>query len=82
MAAYRDANSTAPAHGAVTITPNDATVFPVTRAIYLATAGAITVRMADGMTVTFPAVAAGIFPIQVDMVLDTGTDAITMLALY
>jgi hypothetical protein len=82
MAAYRDANSTAPAHGAVAVTPNDSTIFPVTRALYLATAGAITVRMADGMTVTYPSVDAGIFPIQVDMVLDTGTDAITILALY
>lgn len=82
MAAYRDANSTAPAHGAVSVTPNDSTLFPVTRAVYVGTAGALAVRMADGMTITFPTVAAGIFPIQVDRVLSTGTTALNIIALY
>ena len=82
MAAFRDANSTAPAHGAVVVTPNDSTIFPVTRAVYVGTAGALAVRMADGMTITFPTVAAGIFPIQVDQVLSTGTAASNIIALY
>lgn len=82
MAAYRDANATAPAHGAVSITPNDSTVFAVTRSVYVGTAGALAVRMADGMTITFPTVGAGIFPIQVDQVLSTGTTALNIIALY
>lgn len=81
MAAYRDANSTAPAHGAVSITPSDVTVIPVTRAVYVGTAGTLAVRMADGMTITFPTVAAGIFPIQVDQVLAAST-ALNLIALY
>lgn len=82
MAAYRDANATAPAHGAFSVTPSDATTMQVTRSVYVGTAGALAVRMADGMTITFPTVAAGIFPIQVDMVLSTGTTASNIIALY
>lgn len=83
MAAYRDANATAPAHGAVLVTPSDATIIPVTRGIYVGTAGNITVRMADGQdTVLFTNVPVGITTIQVDKVYSTGTGATGIIALY
>lgn len=81
MAAHRSADSTAPAHGAFVVTPSDATVIPVTRALYIGTTGNLACRMADGMTVTFNAVPVGILPIQVDQVLVAST-ASTILALY
>lgn len=82
MGAYRSADSTAPAHGAFTITPSDVTTIQVTRSIYVGVTGNINVRMADGMTVLFSNVPVGVFPIQVDQVLATNTTATTMLALY
>jgi hypothetical protein len=73
----------AAAYRAATITPSDATVIPPTRAIYVGVTGDITVRMAgNGANQTFANVPVGVFPIQVDMVLSTGTDATTMVALY
>jgi hypothetical protein len=83
MAAYRDANATAPAHGAVAVTPHDTTVIPITRALYIGGTGAIVVRMADGHdTVNFAAVPVGILSIQVDKVYSTGTGATDIVALY
>lgn len=82
MAANRSANSTAPAHGAAAITPNDSTDFPVTRSIFVGVTGNVAVRMADGMTITFSNVPVGILPIQVDKVLATGTTATNIVALY
>lgn len=82
MAAFRSADATVSAHGAVAITASDATVFPVTRAIYVGVSGNITVRMADGQSVTFANVPVGVFPVQVDMVKSTGTTATDMFALY
>jgi hypothetical protein len=80
--AHRTANATVGAHGAVAITPNDTTVIPVTRAIYVGVAGDIKVTMADGQAVTFSNVPVGVLPIQVQVVWTTGTSATTMLALY
>lgn len=82
MTAYRSADSTAPAHGAFLVTPGDATFIPVTRALYVGTTGNLNVRMADDQTVLFTAVPVGIFPIQVDQVLATGTSASNIVALY
>lgn len=82
MAAYRDANATVSAHGAVAVTASDSTVFPVCRALYVGVAGNIAVRTADGQTVTFVSVANGVFPVQVDMVLSTGTAATDIFRLY
>lgn len=83
MAAFRDVNSTVPAHGAVAVTPHDTTVFPLCRSLYVGTAGNITVRMADGQdTVAFANVPVGILPIQVDKVYTTGTGASNIVALY
>lgn len=72
-----------PAGRATAITKSDVTVIDVTRAIYIGTTGDLAVRMAEsGDTITFKTVPVGIFPIQVDQVLSTGTTAAEMIALY
>lgn len=84
-AAYRNANATAPAHTAWTVTPSDVTIFPVTRALYIGAAGNLTVDMADdsgGSPITFVNVPVGIFPLQVIRVRSTGTTAASIVALY
>lgn len=80
--AYRSADATVSAHGAVAVTASDATVFPVCRALYVGTTGNLNVRMPDGMTIVFANVPVGIFPIQVDQVLSTSTTASNIIALY
>lgn len=72
----------AAAYDAVAITPSDATVIPATRAIYIGVTGNLTVRMASGRNATFANVPVGVFPVQADMVLSTGTTATTMIAMY
>lgn len=80
---YRSASSTAPAHSAVAVSPNDVTGIPVTRALYIGTAGTLVVVMADDEnTVTFTDAPVGILPIQVSRVLSTGTVATNIVALY
>jgi len=81
--AFRTADATCPAHGAVAITPNDSTVFDTTRSLYIGATGNLTVRMADGQdNVLFTAVPIGILAIQVDKIYSTGTVASAILALY
>lgn len=82
MSAFRSADATVSAHGAVAVTASDATIIPVTRALYVGTGGNINLRTADGQTLVFSNVAAGIFPVQVDMVLSTSTTASNIIALY
>lgn len=79
--AARTADATAPAVRAVAITESDATVIPMTRAIYVGGTGNLVVRMSDGNQATFIAVPVGIMPIQVDMVLAAST-ATDLVALY
>jgi hypothetical protein len=85
-AAYRTANATAPAHGAVLVTASDSTVFPITRSLYIGTGGNLSVHFPDqNQNVLFTNVPAGIFPIQVDMVYATTggtTTASNIVALY
>lgn len=82
MSAFRTADATCPAHGAVAVVKSDATVLPVTRALYIGVAGDLVVTMADGQTpITFKAAANGILPIQVTQVL-AATAATDILALY
>lgn len=88
MAGFHSADASRPANDAVAVTPSDVTVIPVTRALYIGTGGTLVVHMAgngagpQAATATFTNVAAGIFPIQVDQVLSTGTTATGILALY
>lgn len=82
MGAFRGVDSIVSAHGAVVVTPSDSTVINTTRGLYVGTSGDIAVRMADGMSLTFPSVPVGVFPIQVDQVKLTGTTASNIIALY
>jgi hypothetical protein len=82
MAGYRGAESSRPANDAIAVTPSDATVIPVTRGLYVGTTGTLIVRTANGNNATFTNVAVGYHPLQVDMVLATGTTALGILALY
>lgn len=80
--AHRTSNATVAAHGAVAVTPSDATELPVTRGLFVGTAGDLAVIMADGQTVTFLNIAnATLLPIQVQKVL-VATSASNILALY
>lgn len=81
--AFYHVNATVSARGATAVTPGDTTNIPVCRALYIGTGGNLAVRMAqEGETITFLNVSAGIFPIQVDRVLSTGTTASNIIALY
>lgn len=82
MSANRSANATAPGHGATVATASDVTVFPTSRALYIGTAGNLTVRMADGQVVSFLNVANGtLLPIQVEQVRNA-TTASDILIIY
>lgn len=63
--------------GAFAITPDDNTDLSIlARGIYVGTSGDVKVTMADGTTVTFGALAAGVVhPLAVKRVWSTGTDA-------
>ena len=85
--AYRNADATVSARGAVSITPNDTNNINNTRALYIGVSGNLRVSMVDGQTVTFQGLLAGsILPIQVTRVFATGTTipvaANNILALY
>ena len=73
----RDEKLVYPGSGAFSITPSDATVFAeYTRGLYVGVSGNVAVKMADGTTVTFTNLAAGIVhPLRVQQVLATGTTA-------
>jgi hypothetical protein len=72
----------APAWKLRAVTPSDATVIQTTRSLYVGVAGDLRVRDADGNTVTVKNAPVGYHPLQVDMVLSTGTAATDILALY
>lgn len=72
------------AYRATAVTKSDATILPVTRALYIGGAGDVAVIMAgDTSAVTFSAVPVGtLLPIQVTKVMSTNTTATLVLALY
>lgn len=73
----------APADHAFAITPDDGTDLSyVTRALYVGSAGAVTVVMAEGTTITFSGLFAGqVLPVRVRRVLATGTTATALVGL-
>lgn len=73
-----------PAGGAMAVTPNDSADFEqVARGIYVGVSGDLKVDLADGDTVTFVTIAAGVIhPIQVRKVYATGTTATDIVAVY
>lgn len=72
----------ASAYAAVAVTPNDTTVIPTTRALYIGVTGDVAVTMADGVAATFKAVPVGVLPVQVKIVASTSTTATNIVALY
>jgi len=71
-----------PAYDARTVAPNDTTVIPETRFLWIGGTGNVAVRMVSGQTVTFNSVPVGRLDVQVDRILSTGTTATNILALY
>lgn len=68
---------------AVAVTPSDSTTFNQTRGLYVGVAGNVAVTMADGTTITFNALTAGVVhPLSVKQVKATGTTATNIVALY
>lgn len=68
------------------VTKSDATVLPVTRALYIGGAGDVAVKFEDdpsGTAVTLSGAAAGsIIPVRVVKVMSTNTTATNIVALY
>ncbi len=73
-----------PARSGFTVTPSDTNIFTVCpRALYIGSDGNVTVKMFEGMTLTFTNIPAGLLlPIRVQQVLKTGTTASGILGLY
>jgi len=67
------------------VTPNDSTDLAggVCRGIYVGGSGDVTIHDTRGNAVTFVGMAAGVIhPIQAKRILDTGTDATDLVAVY
>lgn len=71
-----------PAVKAVVVTPNNSTELGGVVALYIGTAGSLSVICADETQCDFPAVSAGILPLKVRRVRSTGTTATNIVALY
>ena len=75
-------NLTSPATSAFEVIPSDTNDFPnVSRAIYVGGSGDLRVRMQSGQVVTFIEV-SGVLPLRGSRVLETGTTATDIVALY
>lgn len=73
------------AQKAVAVTPSDSVDLAAgpTKGLYVGGAGNVAVQMQDGSSVTFTALAVGVFHnISVKRVLATGTTAASIIALY
>jgi hypothetical protein len=76
-------NSNQSAVGSTAITPSDTATIPATKGIFIGGAGNLAVTMANGNTVTFTGLSAGVVhPISVTKISATGTTATSILALY
>lgn len=75
---------TDPITGGFAITPHDTDDLAILpRAIMVTGAGAVTVILKDGMTVTLPGLAPGaIYPFRTARILATGTTATGIVGLY
>jgi hypothetical protein len=72
-----------PYRDAVSITPNDSTIIPVPRAVYVGGTGHLEVVMYGGSTVNFRSVPAGtVLDINVTKIKATNTTATYVVALY
>lgn len=78
----RSSGLESPGHAAAEVTPDDLTDLPITsRALYIGVAGDVTVTTAGGDTVTFANV-AGILPMRIARVHQTGTTATGIVAIW
>lgn len=79
-----DKDMSSPAAEAEAVTPDDDNDLAggVTRALYVGTEGDLAVMTARGNVVTFRNAAGGYHPLRVIRVLDTGTTAADIVALY
>jgi hypothetical protein len=67
---------------AAAVTPSDATILDSTKSLFVGVAGDVAVVFTDDeSSVIFKAV-VGFLPVKVKQVLNTGTDATNILALY
>lgn len=94
-APYRTADATVAATNGVVVTPSDTTDLPVTRALYVGTAGDLNVVFVDAhlavgadataalaVDVLLQNVPVGVLPVQVVRVMATSTLAADLVALY
>lgn len=73
---FRTADATVSIHSAAPVTPDNAVTFPASRALWIGTAGDLTVDMAgSGEQVLFPNLTVGWHPLQVTRVYAAGTAA-------
>jgi hypothetical protein len=72
----------AAAYNAAAVTASDSTVLATFRSLYIGVTGNVAIRMPSGASVTFANVPVGIFTVQGDQVLSTGTTATSIVALY
>lgn len=79
-----EAGGTLPALGAFDVTPNNsADLAIVTRGVYVGVTGNLKVDMANGDTVTFVGLAAGVIhPIRAQRIYATGTTATSIVGVY
>lgn len=72
-----------PAQHAALVTPSDSTdLTNVTRAIYVAVAGDVSLIMQDGAQFTWPGMAVGYHPVRASRIRSTGTTATGIVALW
>lgn len=75
----------APGGACVEVTPSDANDLATApcRALYVGTAGDVTIHDVDANTITFANVPAGtVLPVKAMRVMNTGTDASDIVAIY
>ena len=79
----RSSGLESPGYNAAPITPDDGADLPISsRALYVGTAGDVTVTFVGGGTVTLKNAPAGILPIRARRVHATGTSAGDLVAVW
>ena len=79
---YRSDNTIPASNGAVVVPDDDDELAFYCRSLYIGIAGDVAVQFVEGNTMTFTNVPVGILPVSVKKVLDTGTTADEIVALW
>jgi len=66
----------------VPVVPNDLTLLPKFRGLYVGVTGNIVIQHVSGVSVTYMAVPVGLLPVAGYRVMATGTTAASLVALY